>query len=104
MSNSRAEDEFYKAQALSYWSYVGLLIPVVGIILAILSRSKISGVVGSNDDEQYDLDHTRRVAMGGLIVSIVVLVLGTIGSVWWYIDYNNAVNRLNDQLNSSLFE
>jgi hypothetical protein len=84
-NNPLAVEAFYKAQSLAYWSFLGLLIPVVGIICGAMSRSRLRDLEGTNEDEQYKIDHARHIAGWGVGLSIVCLIVQLIaGFIWMF--------------------
>jgi hypothetical protein len=79
----RATDAFYKAQTLAYWSFSGLIIPIVGVILGAMSRSRLRLLTSNNADEQAEIDRTRRVATWGFGVSLGLLILYVVSLLAW---------------------
>ncbi|HEX7368609.1 MAG TPA: hypothetical protein VF261_03040 [Candidatus Saccharimonadales bacterium] len=83
MSNPYAVDAYYKAQSLAYWSFIGLLIPLLGVILGALSRSRLRSLVSNDPDERAELEHVWRVASWGFGLSVTLLVLEIIAGIVW---------------------
>lgn len=73
-SNHQALEAYYKAQSLAYWSFIGLVVPIIGIILALVSRSRLRALTGKDQDEEDRLDHAYRIAGWGLGISITLLI------------------------------
>lgn len=90
MSNPAAVRAFNTARTQAYWSYAGIIIPMIGIILGALSRSTLKELHGNTDDEQQRIDDVASAALGGIIVSIVALVLAVVGYGFWYAEFHQA--------------
>lgn len=81
MNNRRALEVYFKAQSLAYWSLIGLVIPIAGIILASLSRSRLHMLRANDEDDFADIEHVSQVAAWGLGLSIGALVLQVIAGI-----------------------
>lgn len=95
--NRQAFETYYKAQTLAYWSFIGFLVPIAGIILGALSKSRLEYIVANTEDDQYRLSHVRRLANWGQGISIFLLVLTIIGAICWGILVGWAVNETASQ-------
>lgn len=104
MNNQQLEREYYKANSLANWSFVGmLLMPVAGVILALLSMSKLRWLmdINENEDTAYTLDSTYTKAALGMGLSIFFMIVGIIVSVLLYsLIIVSTEDALNDALNT----
>lgn len=85
---------FNRAKAYAYWSYIGLVIPIAGIILGILSKSTLNELRPSTADEEADMRRVSNHATVGLVISVVLIVLSAIAIVMALISYNNSQSQL----------
>jgi len=88
------EQTFDKARQYAYWSYTGLLIPVIGIILSALSLSTLKALKPTRDEEA-EYYRVKQVAEVGMRLSVVLLVLSIAGAIIWAVNYVQAQNKLN---------
>lgn len=80
-------DKHYdRAASLARWSYIGLFIPVVGIIMAGVALSTIKDSQSSPNK----IEKIRRIARLALLLSILVMTLILALIVW-------GINALQDQ-------
>lgn len=82
-NNPQATDAFYKAQSLAYWSFCGLIIPLVGVILGAMSKSRLRLLSSGNPEEQSEIERTRRIASWGFGISLALLVIYVIAAITW---------------------
>ncbi len=100
-SNQQLEWEYHRAESLANWSYIGIIIPIMGIIFAGISISKLRALmnVNENDETAYILESTHSKARIGMTVSIVFMVISTFG---WLIIYSTMVSDTQNQLRDAL--
>jgi hypothetical protein len=67
---------------MAYWSLSGLVLPIAGVILGIISLSTVGVISPTTDKERLDISRVRRFAWVGIILSIVMAIAGTIGVVY----------------------
>jgi hypothetical protein len=89
--NPQAIDAYYKAQTLAYWSFAGLFIPLLGVILGAIARSRLRLIVGSNQNEQHEIDRIRRIAGWGYGISLTIFITQVIIVVVWFMIIGIAV-------------
>jgi len=83
--NPQAADAFYKAQTLAYWSFAGLVIPLIGVICGALSKSRLMGLKANNPKDAVAIRKTYQIARWGYGISVVLLVLEiAVGGLLWY--------------------
>lgn len=81
----QALQAFYNAQLMAYWSLVGLVVPVVGIILGGMSLSKLNQLSPSSDDEYDDIRRAKKFAGWGVALSIITVLV--VFSLWLWFTY-----------------
>jgi len=75
--------ELRRAKRLAGWSYVGILMPVVGIVLGALSQSIVKGLPQPKSPNLADrFNGVRSLAMSGIVVSSIFLFLSLAGGAW----------------------
>jgi hypothetical protein len=80
-SQQTALQVFRKARTLAQWSYIGVLLPLLGVILGLVSRSMLKTLNPTNDKEISSVSSAKRVAGWGIAVSVVMfLVWSGLGS------------------------
>jgi hypothetical protein len=82
--NILALETFNKARAYAYWSLVGLVIPIVGIILGLMSKSILKTLTAANENENEEMNRIWSLASWGVglsIAGIVVWIITVIVSV-----------------------
>lgn len=62
-----------KAESRSKWSFIGILVPIVGIILSIMSLFTVRRARSSTKDERKDARKIQITSIIGLTLSIIVL-------------------------------
>jgi hypothetical protein len=83
VASHQAYETFYKAQSLAYWSYIGILIPLVGVILGSLSKSRLRLLHGGSDEEVNELERIWRIASWGFGISLTLFILQIIAAITW---------------------
>lgn len=69
--------ELRRAYLIACWSYIGIIMPVTGIILGGISRS-----IAADQEDSYQQTRTKNLAAGGIVVSIVSLLLGVLITIF----------------------
>lgn len=69
-----AEKEFHIAYNLAAWSFLGIVIPLVGVT-GIVALSKLSGLVANNANDEARLRNTRNMAKWGIGLTIASFVI-----------------------------
>lgn len=85
--------DFYRARSLARWSYVGILVPLIGIILGAMSLSASKHIETKERRAAQRVDDVRRVASWGIALSVAVIVAGG----WWGYVYATNVEKANQQ-------
>lgn len=83
MDNDLIRRDFIRARALARWSYIGILVPVLGWVLGGLSRSIIRSL--PQPKKQATTDRFKSVyglALGGIVVSVFAVFLWVATSFW----------------------
>lgn len=77
MNNQQLEWEYDQANSLANWSFVGAIIPIVGIALASISMSKLKRLMytNKNEDTAMILESTRTKAKWGMGLSIFFVMI-----------------------------
>lgn len=65
-----------KGMSLANWSYIGLLIPIVGIILAMMSQTTVSGLKNLSSDEKKEKSKVVTTSSVGFVLSVISLIIG----------------------------
>jgi len=73
--NKEAVRVFKKAQLLAYWSFTGLVIPLAGIVLGVLSLVVASNLIPNTDKERETIKRLRRFSFWGIGISVAVSLL-----------------------------
>lgn len=68
--NPAAEVFYQKAFKYAKWSYIGILIPVAGVILALISHSMLKELTPRTDEDKYRLNQAKRIGHWGGIISL----------------------------------
>lgn len=70
------KEDTNRAMTLAGWTYLGIFIPILGILFFALSRSRISPYKSQELDKYYETRHEsiRRISDFGLMLTILVAV------------------------------
>lgn len=93
-----------QAQTHAYLSYLGLVVPPVGIIFGILSNRVTSQLHASNPDDAAALNHVRTVALWGIIASVVSAVVSILALVYLWIWPSYVIDKVSKDADQSLQE
>jgi hypothetical protein len=91
--NPEATNFFYKTQALAYWSFIGLLIPIIGIITGTMAVSRLSQLRASDREELRLISKTKNVAVWGIVLSSAVMVLLIVAYIMASSSANQSVSQ-----------
>jgi hypothetical protein len=80
--NTQALQAFHKAKVLAYWSLSGLVVPFAGIILGVISLSRLTVLTPGNDEEYWTIQRVRRFAWSGIGLSVTVTILTIAGGIY----------------------
>lgn len=75
---------YYSAQNFAYWSFSGLFIPALGIVLGLIGLSRLKQLTPGNEQERADIKRTAVIAKVGVGISIFYLLITIIGGIWWF--------------------
>lgn len=65
-----------KAESLARWSYIGILLPLIGIIVGGLSLSTLHRIEPETPQERKEVRRIGRVAGVGVTISVILLLIG----------------------------
>ena len=81
--HTEARIVFGKGKQYAYLSYLGLVIPIVGIILGSMSLSTLKEIVATDQSDARELRSARRHARWGIGLSIAYITLVLLGWIIW---------------------
>lgn len=89
------QTQLEKARIWAYWGFIGFMFPVAGIIASGISVSILNRLIMDEDDEEGIGEHARiaNIANGTRVLSIVMLLLTVIATIFVTTQIVNAVNN-----------
>jgi amino acid transporter len=86
---------FEKGETLAHLSYLGLVIPMLGIVLGAMSLHTINPLCATNEDDAYKIHKAKLHAKWGIglsIVSIIIMICCYVGVI---VATHSATDKLN---------
>lgn len=72
------QKQFRRAQLLARWSYIGIIVPILGLVFGELSRAMIKDLPNNNSEK---CRRVNNLALGGSIISGIILAVSIL-VVW----------------------
>lgn len=79
-----------KAESRARWSFIGILFPLIGVIIGLISLSTLKRVQASAPEKRKEATHIKSLAWTGIVVSLVVMGLG----LFFMVMFLDALNRV----------
>jgi large-conductance mechanosensitive channel len=86
-----------KAESRARWSYIGILLPLIGIIVGCMAQSTLRRVEPMTTAEQKEVRRINRIATGGIVVSTILFLIG----VFFIFVFINAIKAVNHTVNTT---
>ena len=92
------EQQLEKARIWAYWGFIGLAMPIAGIIASVISSSILDRLLIAEDDSDVIEEHARitQTAHTAKILSIIMLIIMIIGVIFYINTYVEAAAKANE--------